>query len=81
MISSKYYKSPGLSLSPDFCFICEICSTSPCKIKNLLLVKSIPYDFNLSFTSPCVDYFPSKKYLDILFVFTVLLIKNPDPGI
>lgn len=76
MISYKYYSSPGLSLSPDLGFICDICSTSPWSIKNLLLFRSIPSLFNLFLTSSWVDSLLLISYFDTLWLFTVLLRLN-----
>ena len=80
IIYSKYSSSPGWSLFPDFAFICDICSTSPCKIKNLLFDKSIPYYFNLFRIYVCVDYLLFISYLDMPEFNTVRLKVNAPSG-
>ncbi len=50
-------------------------------MRNLLLFKSIPYYFSLSFTSAWVDYCRFIQYFDVPDVLTVLFMLNWPEGI
>jgi len=81
MISSKYSSNPTSLEFKAIGFIRDICSTSPCKIKNLLCSRSIPLPYKSSHTSLNVDSYPFNIYFETDDLLTFLATLNYDPGI
>ena len=79
MMSSRYSSRPS---SPGFCalgFIIEICSTSPCRMRNRLLFRSTPCVFKSVVTSVKLLVFSSMKYLLVLFLYASREMTKSDP--
>ena len=80
MISSIYSNNPSSPGFTPFGFIIEICSTSPCKIKNRLLFKSTPLPFNKFVTSVKLEVFLFTKYFEVLLMYASLAMVNSEFG-